>query len=312
VASKLVREIKHPLAEVFGYKITDTSPEAKAARKHKLCPFNNIVPACTKDKKDRPLGVCTILDGENTTIICPVRFRENWRICEDSAKFFFPQAKHWTILKEVRLKEKTGKSAGNVDLIIAEHDNKGRILNFGAVEVQAVYISGNIRNPFEYYIKDPDKRTNFDWTKEKYYPTPDFLSSSRKRLIPQVMYKGQIFRAWGKKMVVAVDLPFFETLPDFPTTSEKDADICWSVYNLNDSAKANRFNLNLYKKVYSGFDDTLKKLGTPEIGDESDFISHLEEKLSKELAELSQLGFESTSDFLKRSGTMPLEKEITI
>lgn len=42
---------RHPLAEVFGYKPTDQSSKAKLSRDDELCPFNNIVPRCTKDKK---------------------------------------------------------------------------------------------------------------------------------------------------------------------------------------------------------------------------------------------------------------------
>lgn len=41
---------RHPLAEVFGFKTTDRSAEAKRHRKGRLCPYNNIVAQCTKDK----------------------------------------------------------------------------------------------------------------------------------------------------------------------------------------------------------------------------------------------------------------------
>jgi len=40
---------KHPLAEVFGFPISNDSPEARRFRKSKLCPFNNFnnkVPNC--------------------------------------------------------------------------------------------------------------------------------------------------------------------------------------------------------------------------------------------------------------------------
>lgn len=113
------------------------------------------------------------------------------------------------------------------------------------------------------------------------------------------MYKGQILRAWGKKMVVVVDIPFFETLPDFPTVPKEKADICWLVYQLNDDSK--RFELTLSKKVYSGFDDTLKKLGTPEVGSETDFIAELEKKLDKKLSALKAKGFLSYSDFISNN-----------
>lgn len=39
-----------PLAEVFGYLTNDETERAKRYRSRRLCPFNNKVPNCTKDK----------------------------------------------------------------------------------------------------------------------------------------------------------------------------------------------------------------------------------------------------------------------
>lgn len=288
---------KHPLAEVFGYPTRNLKPEAKQHRKDTLCPFNNKVKTCTKDKLSAPLGVCSIFYNDTQTIICPVRFREDWKICADAASFLFPKAKHWSFVKEIRLKERSGKSAGNIDVVIISHDQAGKVLDFGAVEIQAVYISGNIRDAFEFYMKDPDTRGNFDWSKEKYYPRPDYLSSSRKRLVPQLGYKGKILRAWNKKVVVAIDSPFFATLPKLPKTPQKDAEICWMVYQL-EGDKMDKFKLQLEEKHYSGFQDTLNTLDTPDIGDPASFVAHLEDKLAVELAQLNRAGFASYSDLL--------------
>jgi hypothetical protein len=96
---------KQPLAEVFGYPIDNFSPAAIRARTDHLCPFGNKVPNCTKDKAADPLGVCSVFDADRTSIICPVRFRQNWLIVSDAAKFFFPQDTQWTSLTEVRLND---------------------------------------------------------------------------------------------------------------------------------------------------------------------------------------------------------------
>jgi hypothetical protein len=69
----------------------------------------------------------------------------------------------WTSLTEVRLKDKHVKSAGNIDLVLVSYDGYGKVTDFGALEVQAVYISGNVRNPFEYYMSDPAGRANMNW-----------------------------------------------------------------------------------------------------------------------------------------------------
>lgn len=176
---------KQPLAEVFGFPIQNQSPEALRYREKRLCPFNNKVPNCTKDKANDPLGVCSIYENSIPTITCPVRFREDWIITDDAASFFFPADAHWTSLVEVRLKDKHGQSAGNVDVVLVSYDDRGRITDFGSCEVQAVYISGNIRAPFEYFMQDQGSRTDMSWNGKPFYPRADYLSSSRKRLAPQ-------------------------------------------------------------------------------------------------------------------------------
>ncbi|MBS3932884.1 MAG: hypothetical protein KGZ35_00860 [Truepera sp.] len=130
---------KHPLAEVFGFPISNDSPEARRFRKNKLCPFNNKVPNCTKDKADEPLGVCSIFNGDGIAITCPIRFREAWLIAEDAVRFLFPPDTNWTSLTEIRLEDRHGKSAGNIDIVLVAYDRKGQILDFGSLEVQAVH-----------------------------------------------------------------------------------------------------------------------------------------------------------------------------
>ncbi|MCK5586296.1 hypothetical protein KAJ02_09515, partial [Candidatus Bipolaricaulota bacterium] len=102
-----------PLAEVFGRVITDQSEDAVRYRSKRLCPFNNKVPNCTKDKAKDPLGVCSVLHDGAPAITCPVRFREDWLIADDAASFFFDDGVTWSSLIEVRLNDANGKSAGN-------------------------------------------------------------------------------------------------------------------------------------------------------------------------------------------------------
>jgi hypothetical protein len=90
---------RHPLIEVFGFPANDLSPEAERYRRLRLCPFNNKVPNCTKDKANDPLGVCSISERDGAyAITCPVRFRQDWLIAEDAAAFFFPEHTNWTLL----------------------------------------------------------------------------------------------------------------------------------------------------------------------------------------------------------------------
>ena len=271
---------KQPLAEVFGFPINNFSEDAQRHRRLRLCPYNNKVPSCTKDKANSPLGVCTVFDNNQLAITCPVRFRQDWKIAEDAAKFFFPVNTNWTSLTEVRLKDQNGKSAGNIDLVLVAYDDNGRILDFGALEIQAVYISGNVRNPFEHYMKDPDNRSDFDWSKNPLYPNPDYLSSSRKRLVPQLIFKGGIFSAWGKKTAVSLHKNFFNTLPDLPEVSPEMATLAWLIYDLSYNEEQNRYFLKLERTIYTQFHPALDKVINPEAGQVDDFLNLLQNKLN--------------------------------
>src|SRR3972149_8031797 len=90
----------NPLAEVFGFPIINETAKAKRYQDKKLCPFNNKVPNCTKDKANDPLGVCSVFHNGNPVITCPTRFREDWIIIENAAKFAFNEKTKWTSLSE--------------------------------------------------------------------------------------------------------------------------------------------------------------------------------------------------------------------
>lgn len=274
---------KQPLAEVFGYPIDNMSREAVRCRQNRLCPFGNKVPNCTKDKANDPLGVCSVWSDGEAVITCPIRFRENWLIAEDAASFFFPAGTRWTTLTEVRLKDKYEKSAGNIDVVIVSYDSAGKVTDFGALEVQAVYISGNIRNPFEHYMKDPSAKKAMDWTGHPNYPRPDYLSSSRKRLAPQLIFKGGILKAWGKRTAVALNKGFFKTLPSLETCSKEKADIAWLVYDLAYDKKKKFFSLVREKAVYTKFNESLEKITQSDPGEMKDFLGILQDKVDEKL-----------------------------
>lgn len=273
------KNILNPLAEVFGFPTTNNSEKANRYRGKKLCPFNNKVPNCTKDKANNPLGVCSIYHGNQPVITCPIRFREDWIIIENAANFAFGTDTKWTSISEIKLTDKNGQSAGNIDYVLISYNEMGRIVDFASLEVQGVYISGNLRNSFEAYMANPSDQ--FRWPSGYNYPKPDYLSSSRKRLIPQMLYKGGIFNFWNKKQTVALQKSFYDTLPPLPTVDEKDADIAWFLYDLveNDT----NYTLQLVETVYTAFEPALQKVTNPEPGDISNFISVLQEKLDNHL-----------------------------
>jgi hypothetical protein len=274
---------KQPLAEVFGFPIDNMSAEAVRFRDNKLCPFNNKVPNCTKDKASDPLGVCSILTNDHTAVTCPIRFRQDWIIAADAAAFFFPKGATWTSLTEVRLKDAGGESAGNIDVVLVSYDDRGRLTDFGALEVQAVYISGNVRNPFEAYMENPEAMAGMDWSRQRNYPGPDYLSSSRKRLAPQLLFKGGILHAWKKKSAVALDLGFFDTLPKLKEVDPAQAEIAWMVYDLVPDDNVKKFVLTCVKTVYTSFVESLREITVSKPGTVTDFIAALQAKLDEKL-----------------------------
>jgi hypothetical protein len=155
--------------------------------------------------------------------------------------------------------------------------------------VQAIYISGNVRAPFEEYMSAPKQRANMDWSRQRFYPRPDYLSSSRKRLAPQLLYKGAILSAWRKKMAVAVDSSFFTTLPQMEEIDRHSAEIAWLIYGTQYNDKENRYHLRLAKTVYTGFQAALNKIITAEPGDQNEFLQLLQTRLD------AQRGSENTS-----------------
>ena len=185
------------------------------------------------------------------------------------------------------MNDSKGKSAGNIDMVLVAYDNNGKVYDFGALEIQAVYISGNVREPFEHYMKDQQGRALMDWSKEPNYPRPDYLSSSRKRLVPQLLFKGGILHSWGKKTAVALNKGFFATLPKLEQVPKSDADIAWLIYDLEmikeKGQKSGRYALKKVDEVFTKFEPALLSITTPSPGKVEDFIKLLQEKLDEQL-----------------------------
>jgi Restriction endonuclease NotI len=271
---------KNPLAEVFGYPLSNMSSEAVNYRHGRLCPFHNSSGMnCTKSSATDPIGVCTVFEGNKLVVTCPIRFREDFKILSDAADFFFPN-KRYVAVTEARLKNRHGKSAGNIDIVIAALNEDGEVFDFGAVEVQAVYITGNVKNGFKKYMQDPAANYGMEWPK-KNYPSPDYLSSSRKRLAPQLIYKGGILHKWHKRLAVVVDESFFSQLPKLREASRTTAGIAWMIYGFGHDKRDNRYFLERKDIIYTKFESALATITRPTIGDMDEFIKYLEGRIRK-------------------------------
>lgn len=207
----------------------------------KCLPRGGVTP-CTKLG-----GVCSMIrhlespSGAYVTqpppvTVCPHRFEEPGSIEVVVAEYMLGctdpvRIKEIPFLTPIRgsfeaseQKDESG-SVGRIDDILV--DPSRYPLNWCAVEVQAVYHSGDSWNR-EFAAVVATEGELHDWPSGN--RRPDFRSSSAKRLMPQLQTKVPTLRRWGKKMAVVVDEAFFAALAPMETVPHlSNCDIAWFV-----------------------------------------------------------------------------------
>lgn len=264
------------ISEVFGYGVEDLSAEAQAARRDKHCPFRNS--PCTKSSITDPIGVCSLSDGQRAASLCPVKFIEGNRIFLDAARLAFGAGAEFGIFPEIRILKIEGEEGerdrkiGKVDYVLGRIES-GIVVDFAAVEVQAVYFSGGeIRTPMAQFIENNALNPAISDRR------PDFRSSAQKRLVPQLQLKVPVFRRWGKKFFVVVDTQFFGALPRFATTTRANSEVTWLSYPLEKVGP--NYVMQEANVIFSEWDEVQNALreGTPP--DPSEIIQELQTKLA--------------------------------
>lgn len=214
------------ISELFGYRQNDVSEKAVRATKLELCPFTSH--RCTKTSHDRKnvYGVCSVSAGETHTnksdvIVCPKRFyglnyeilrgvtRKIWGadtefvaggdIHDLREKLSMSTAKITVVAfgsdsgKEIRLGNKRRQSIDWILQAYAGTNGTKTPNEFVAVEVQSTDIIGNYRENQSYFRnvrlgksskidQPPNSRHGLNW------------ANVYKRLIPQMISKGSIYR----------------------------------------------------------------------------------------------------------------------
>ena len=227
------------------------------------------------------MGICSFSDGEHAAAVCPVRFLEGGRIFRDAGRLAFGEGVQTGIFPEVRILNTVGKDGqpgkkiGKIDFLLGKVvDDK--VVDFAAVEVQAVYISGySVRPAFDEYIKHQGP-SNASMQAERRL---DFRSSAQKRLVPQLQLKIPVFRRWGKKFFVVVDSPFFEALPDFPHTTRSNSEITWLVYPIKLDPSTNNYTLENPQEIFSEWDDVANALREGKPPEPGEILEELQAKL---------------------------------
>jgi Restriction endonuclease NotI len=263
------------ISEIFGHGIDVQSESAWADRKSKYCRFRDG--PCNKSSKTDPIGICSVSDGKEAASLCPVRFLEGGRIFQDAARIAFGDSASFAIFPEIRIlqvpdpkKRGSFKKIGKVDFVLGKiFDNE--VVDFCAVEVQSAYFSGTeTRSALKYFI------ANRNFGALDTFRRPDFRSSAQKRLIPQLQLKVPVFRRWGKKFFVVVDTQFFNSLPDFRTTTPANSELTWLVYPLAYCQGA--YEMQDVKPTYTEWADVETSLREGRAPDPNEILSELQLK----------------------------------
>ena len=243
------------IAEIFGYAVENTTAAARDGQERRWCPFRNT--RCAKGSKSDPLGICSLTNGSNLAVVCPYRFLENSAIFREIGRIAFGPGTKIVAAPEVHilrvLRESREHRVGKVDYLGAKLGENEEPLDFAALEVQAVYFSGDsLRPAFRHFMENTSLPSDSN-------RRPDWRSSAQKRLMPQLALKVPVFRRWGKKFFVAVDSNFYASLPPMGTVdSLTNSEITWVVYPFNrDNSQYTMGNPTIH---YSTWDDVMTAL----------------------------------------------------
>lgn len=199
------------ISEFFGYRSEDSSMEAVASAVRKQCPF--LGSQCTKilSRDHIVSGVCAVRQmtpGSPPVICCPNRlyaedykllqlvshhaFGAELRLCAGRAAVACAQENGGAIAVfghgwggELRLPQRDGRGSYFVDWVLARLDGDGELIELTAIEVQTIDTTGNYRSARKALLDErklvPDT-VGLNW------------ENVSKRIIPQLIYKGQILQ----------------------------------------------------------------------------------------------------------------------
>lgn len=242
------------IGETFGHSVDNHSKQAWQDRDCKRCRFRDA--PCNKGNNDDPLGICSFSDSKRATVVCPSRFLEQNQVFLDAAKLAFGQRVKAAAVPEVRVLTVPGprpKKIGKIDFMLTALGPDGKPVDFAALEIQAVYISGkSIKPAFDHFLKH--KKLPADASRR-----PDFRSSAQKRLMPQLSLKVPIFRRWGKKFFVAVDETFFDEMPTMrEVDGVENSEVTWLVYSFDKEGTS--YPMKLKRVVFTHWDEVMAAL----------------------------------------------------
>lgn len=213
------------IVELFGYRPNDLSPAARNAFATRYCPFTDS--RCSKTNHDSTVvyGVCSVSNGMKTgqhdeVIVCPKRlYQKESAIFENLAKEVWGSDTELVLGGDLAsLRQKAlqiahpavafGQASGteiavnsngqmSMDWVIQNYRNNGRLVpdQFIGIEVQSIDITGNYRANWLSYeaMKTNGQLPNLASAVADSGHGLNW-ANVHKRLIPQIIRKGNIYR----------------------------------------------------------------------------------------------------------------------
>ena len=248
------RGLRFGIGEIFG-RSADRIPAGERRKLVKLrrgalpCPFREGQGKCIKSG-----GVCSLrlysnVDGAahrvggaegHIRVTCPYRFHQSGDVFRWVGETLLGTSSPILVREIGFLQSDTGSDVGRIDMVLA-NEGPGGTLEWCALEIQAVYFSGDeMGKEFRRIQESRGPHLPYPAGRRR----PDYRSSGPKRLMPQLQIKVPTLRRWGKKMAVLVDRPFFDATGTMAETSHiSNGDIVWFVVRLEEDAKEDSHRL---------------------------------------------------------------------
>jgi hypothetical protein len=311
------------IGEWYGYNVSQISGaerqhfaletlKSKKDRARQLCPFQarKQDAICSKDggvcslrlysysehpETGRAMGVPVEGKQGDMRATCPYRFHEELDVFKWVGETILGDPDPM-LVGEVGFLEagattdnQGGDDVGRIDMVLVSTKTPTTSpMAWAALEIQAVYFSGNaMKGEFEAF-KDP----SVDWI---IFPAgkrrPDYRSSGPKRLMPQLQIKVPTLRRWGKKMAVVVDRAFFDSIGEMDNVADiSNADIAWFIVKFEEIDGEKRTRIARDEVRYTTLERSVEGLTGGKAVPLPAFENRIADKLSKPVKQASGTG----------------------
>lgn len=290
---------------------------AKQDRQAQPCPFQGRRPeaVCSKDG-----GVCSLrlyahvkhpetgramgvpVEGRQGELraTCPYRFHDDLEVFKWVGETILGDSNP-KLVGEVGFLEAGattdnlgGDDVGRIDMVLVSNNTvPGAPMAWTALEIQAVYFSGNaMKGEFEAF-----NDVAVDWV---IFPAgrrrPDYRSSGPKRLMPQLQIKVPTLRRWGKKMAVVVDRAFFDSIGEMDNVADiSNADVAWFIVKFEEDEGQRRVRIVRDEVRFTTLERSVEGLTGGKPVPLPVFETRINEKIARPASKLSSGGRSSTS-----------------